>query len=91
MFGRRTNNGNFRAARAAWLRFFAVVSLFCATATTQEVVLLAASAECCDDDAGCGTDDCAPVTCQLCPCCHFSAVLTELGLTLDDPHQPLDE
>lgn len=77
MAGRRAKNGSLsRDARTAWLRFFAIVSLFCATAVTQEVVLMAVGAECCEDDAGCGSSGCAPVTCQLCACCHFSAVLT---------------
>jgi hypothetical protein len=65
-----------RAARAGWLRLFAILSLLFATAATQEIALIAVGAECCEDDASSGTGDCAPVTCQVCPCCHFSAVLT---------------
>ena len=61
--------------RIACLRLFALLSLLFATAATQELLLLTAEADCCADDAHAG-GECAPASCQVCPCCHFSAVLT---------------
>src|SRR5690349_12852891 len=61
---------------SAGLRLVALLVLLFATAPTQELLLLAGGAECCEDDACGGSGDCAPASCQVCSCCHFSAVPT---------------